>query len=338
VAVIAFDARKTRVPMPHGSGIYVRRLFDALRRSPPPGHELWGLEAGGSLPELWWEQVTLPRLLRRRGAGLVHGPDSFLPLRRTCPGVLTVHDLSFAAIPGDMVGKTGWKYRTFVPRCARSAERVICPSRFTADDLAERYAVAPERIRVIPEAPALPGGRLTPPSGPYVLAAGDLRPKKNLPRVIEAYRQLRRDGLEHRLILAGADIGVGAELRKLAVGDPVELPGFVSDEQLDALIRGADAVIVPGLYEGFGLIALDAMARGRPVLAARAGALPEVCGSAAIYFDPHDPSSLAAALAGVLQDRAEHERRSQATSAHAATRSWERTAAATVAVYEELLA
>lgn len=336
--LIAFDARKTRVPMPHGSGIYVRRLFEALRRSPPPGHELWGLEEGGAAPELWWEQVTLPRRLRRRQAALVHCPDSFLPLRRTCPAVLTVHDLSFVAVPGDIAGKTGWKYRTFVPRCARSADLVICPSRFTADDLTVRCSVAPERIRVIPEAPALPRGSLSPPPGPYVLTAGDLRPKKNLARVIEAYRLLRGDGLEHRLILAGADIGIGDELRRLAGGEPVELPGFVSDEQLDALIRGADAVVVPGLYEGFGLVALDAMARARPVLAARAGALPEACGQAAIYFDPYDSTSLAREMGQLLQDRTEQERRSKASRAHAATFTWERTAAETVAVYEELLA
>jgi glycosyltransferase involved in cell wall biosynthesis len=338
VALIAFDARKTRVPMPHGSGIYVRRLLEALRRLPPPGHELWALEDGGLGPELWWEQVTLPRLLRSRRAALVHCPDSFLPLRRSCPAVLTVHDLAFATIPGDMRGKTGWKYRTFVARGARSAERVICPSHFTAEDLVEQFDLPLERIRVIPEAPALPAGTLPPPPGPYLLSAGDLRPKKNLVRLIEAYRGLRLEGLEHRLILAGADVGMGAHLRRLAGGEPVELTGFVPDEHLDALIRGADAVIVPSVYEGFGLIALDAMARGCPVVLARAGALPEAGGSAAIYFDPYDPDELAKAIRRVVEDRAERRRLAEAGQAHAAAFTWENTAAATVAVYQELLA
>jgi len=335
--LIAFDARKTRVSMPHGSGIYVRRLFEALRRSPLRGHELWALDQGGPGPEMWWEQVTLPRLLRRRGAALVHCPDSFLPLRRDCPGVVTIHDLAFAAMPFDMRGKTGWKYRTFVPRCARSAERVICPSRFTADDLVARFGIDANRVRVIPEAPALPVGSVPPPAGPYLLSAGDLRPKKNLPLLVEAYRQLRGQGLEHRLVLAGLDVGMATELRRRAGSEPLELPGFVSDRQLDALIRGADAVIVPSLYEGFGLIVLEAMARGVPVALARAGALPEVGGSAATYFDPHDAGSLAQAIRRVVEKTPERASLRDAGRARAATFTWERAASATLAVYQELL-
>ena len=152
MALIAFDARDAFVPMPHGSGIYVRRLLEAFRRVQLRGHELWPLVSGGRGAELWWEQVSFPRRLRSRGAGLVHSPDSFLPLRRPCPGVVTVHDLAFEAIPHDMRGATAWKYRTFLPRCARSAERVICPSRFTAQDRSERYEIPSQRIRVIPEA------------------------------------------------------------------------------------------------------------------------------------------------------------------------------------------
>ena len=338
MALIAFDARKAHAAMPHGSGIYVRRLLDALRRSPPGAHELWALEDGGAGPEVWWEQVTLPRALCRRGAALLHAPDSFLPLRRGCPAVLTVHDLAFQAMPEDMPGRTGLKYRTLVPRCARSAQIVICPSQFTAEDLVRRCGVSRERVRVIPEAPALAPGSDPPPAGPYLLSAGDLRPKKNLPRLLEAYRQLRREGLEHRLVLTGSDQGMGDALREMAGGEPVELTGFVPDERLDALIRGADAVIVPSVYEGFGLIALEAMARGRPAILARAGALPEAGGSAAVYFDPDDAERLVGAIRSVVDDRAEWQRRSEAGVAHAAGFTWAKAAEATVAVYEELLA
>lgn len=323
--------------MPHGSGIYVRRLLEALRRLPPSAHELWVLEEGGAGPEMWWEQITLPRALRRRRAALLHAPDSFLPLRRSCPAVLTVHDLAFQAMPEDMPGRTGWKYRTLVPRCARSAQAVICPSQFTAEDVTKRCGVQPERVRVIPEAPALVAGSAPPPPGPYLLSAGDLRPKKNLPRLIEAYRQLRREGLEHRLILTGSDQGIGRELEELGDGEPIELTGFVSDERLDALIRGADAVIVPSVYEGFGLIVLEAMARGRPAVLARAGALPETGGDAAVLFDPRDVGDLAAAIRRVVDDREEWRRLAKAGSEHAAQFSWEKTARATVTVYEELL-
>jgi len=277
------------------------------------------------------------RRLRSRGAGLVHSPDSFLPLRRPCPGVVTVHDLAFEAIPHDMRGATAWKYRTFLPRCARSAERVICPSRFTAQDLSERYEIPSERIRVIPEAPALAPGAQPSPEGPYLLSAGDLRPKKNLPLLIEAYRMLRHDGLEHRLSIAGADLGEGAELRRLASGEPVEFLGFVGDDRLDALMRGADALVVTSVYEGFGLIVLDAMQRGCPVVLARSGGLPETGGSAAVYFDPHDARELAGAVARVVGDRSEHERLASLGRSRAREFSWEQAADATLSVYEELL-
>ncbi len=338
MALIAFDARKTGVAMPHGSGIYVRHLLAALERVTPSSHALWPIDGGGPGPELMWEQITLPRLLRSRQAALVHGPDSFLPLRRGCPGVVTVHDLAFAALPADMRGLTGWKYRTMVPRCARSAERVICPSRFTAEDITERFGIAEERIRVIPEAPALPQGSETPPPGPYLLTVGDLRPKKNLACLIQGYRILRGAGLAHRLIVAGTDAdGMAPELRRQAAPEPVELTGYIPDARLDALLRGADALVLASRYEGFGLAVLDAMARGCPAVLARAGALPETGGDAAAYFDPDDPAELAAVVRPILEDGAERERLSQAGRAHVASFSWERTAAATFAVYEELL-
>jgi glycosyltransferase involved in cell wall biosynthesis len=341
MALIAFDARDAFAAMPHGSGIYVRRLLEALRSNPPDSHELWALADGGRGPELWWEQVTLPRLLRARRAALVHAPDSFLPLRRDCAGVVTIHDLGFEQIPDEMPTVTAWKYKTLVPRAARSAERVICPSRFTANDVIARYGVAPERVRVIPEAPALPLGpglvNETPGDPPYLLAVGDLRPKKNLPRLVEAYAILRREGLPHRLVLAGADLGAGEPLRRQAGPEPVDLLGFVDDARVDELLRKADALIVPSLYEGFGLVVLDAMARGCPVVLARAGALPETGGEAAAYFDSDDATDIAAAVRQVVEDRAWRAQLRDAGLARAKEFTWERTAAETIAVYEELL-
>jgi glycosyltransferase involved in cell wall biosynthesis len=334
VALVAFDARDAHVPMPHGSGIYARWLAAALRERPDAGLEYWFVERGGPGPELWFEQVGLPRLLRRRRPDLVHTPNCFLPLRRPCPGVVTVHDLAFEAFPHDFSRRTGWKYRTFTRRAVRSAERVICVSDFTRDDVCERYGADPGRIRVIRSAPALPRGEADPPPGPYLLALGDLRPKKNLRVLVEAWRALRREGLEQRLVLAGRDFGEGESLRALAGGEPLELPGFVSDTQVDALLRGADALVHPGLYEGFGFAVVEAMARGCPVALARAGALPETGGDAAVYFEPHDADALADAVREALGRRADLAERGRA---HAGAMSWEDTARRTEDVYRELL-
>jgi glycosyltransferase involved in cell wall biosynthesis len=326
---VAFDARDAADPRPRGWGRYARELLAALERE-RDGIELRAVHDGGPGPELVFEQVRLPRLLRRERVDAVHAPNCFLPLRRPCPGVVTVHDLAFEDHRDDFSRRTGWKYRTFVPRAVRSAERVICDSSFTRDELCRRYGADPERVRVIPLAPALAAGTAEPPAGPYLLAVGDLRRKKNLPALLAAFERLRREGLEHRLVLAGQDAGEGARLR----ADGVEITGWVDDKRLDALMRGADVLVHPSLHEGFGLVLLEAMARGTPVVAARAGALPETAGDAAELFDPRDPGDLAAAVWRALERADEL---AAAGRARASAFSWERTARETLGVYREIL-
>ena len=337
MATVALDAREGYVPMPHGSGIYARRLAEAMRARPAGAEpDVWVIERGGRGPELLWEQIELPRVLQRRRPALVHHTNCFLPLRRPCPGVVTIHDLAFHDWRQDFSARTGWKYRTFTPRSARSAQRVIVPSSFTREDVVTRYGISADKVRVIPLAPALPLGDEDPPAGPYLLAVGDLRPKKNLERLVEAFVLLRRGGYPHRLVLAGADLGAGRRLQELAGDAPVELTGFVSDAQIDALLRGADVFVHPGLYEGFGMVVLEAMARGVPVALADAGALPETGGEAAIFFDPHDPEVIAAALRLLLQDGDPRNRRVAAGRERAASRTWDDVAADHVAVYREI--
>jgi glycosyltransferase involved in cell wall biosynthesis len=193
---------------------------------------------------------------------------------------------------------------------------------------------------VIPEAAALPiGSASSAESGsPYVLAVGDLRRKKNLGALVRAFVELRDARLiPHRLVLAGVDAGSGDELRALAGRAPVSFTGYVDDARLDALIRGAEVLVHPSLYEGFGLVLLEAMARGTPVLAARATALPETGGDAAAYFAPGVPGDLAGVLGDLLADAELRRGLAARGRAHAATFSWERTALATLDVYEELL-
>ena len=334
--IVAIDARDAFAPELRGWGRYARELVGALPER--PGLRYGVITRGGRGPEVLFEQVGLPLRLRRDRADLVHAPNCFLPLARPCMGVVTIHDLAFEAFPGDFSRRTGWKYRTFTPRAARSAQRVICVSGHTAADVVRRYDVDEARVRVIPNAPSLPVGDEPPPGdGPYLLAVGDLRPKKNLLRLVRAFRVLRRQGLEHRLVLAGVDSGEGEAVRAAADGEPVSLTGYLSDARLDALMRGADALVHPSLYEGFGLVLVEAMARGVPVVAARATALPETGGDAAEYFDPLDVEDMAAAIARVVGDRARHAELAARGRARAGRLSWAASAALTVAVYEELL-
>lgn len=344
--MITIDARDAQAAELRGWGRYAGCLAAALPSVLPDGLELDVVTEGWPGPEIAYEQLGLALRLARGRSALVHATNCFLPLIRRCPGVVTIHDLAFEAWPHDFSRATGAKYRALTPRAARSAEAVICPSTFTRDDLIARYRIDPAKVRVVAEAPALPrrehqGGTAVDPqtrASPYVLAVGDLRAKKNLGALVDAFAAVRREhGLVHRLVLAGLDSGLGAQLRQRAGGAPVELPGYVSDERLDALMRGADLLVNPSLYEGLGLVVLEAMARGTAVLAARAGALPETGGQAAAYFDPTDPDGLRRSLAELLISAAARSRLVERGLEWVARFSWERTARETIAVYRELL-
>jgi glycosyltransferase involved in cell wall biosynthesis len=341
VGPIVIDARDAAAAEIRGWGRYVRELVRALSAGGADGLAITPVLRGGPGPEILFEQVGLPVLLRRRRAALVHAPNCFLPLVRPCPGVVTINDLAFEAWPGDFAPRTRVKFQVVTRLAARSAQRIICPSQATADDVMRRYGVGAETIRVIPDAPALARSdapRAPAVAGPYVIAVGDLRAKKNLGALITAFTAVRRrGGLPHRLILAGTDGGDGARLRALAGSAPVTFTGYVDDDRLDTLIAGADLLVHPSLYEGFGLVVLEAMARGTPVLAARATALPETGGDAAVYFDPADPDDLRRRLESLLAEPARRTALAAAGRQHAAGFTWAATAAATAAVYRELV-
>jgi glycosyltransferase involved in cell wall biosynthesis len=325
VQPVAIDARDAHLEPLRGWGRYALELTRHL----PEDLHVRLHTGGGRGPEILWEQLAFPRALAREGAAVVHATNCFLPLRRPCPGVVTIHDLAFEAHPADFSRRTGAKYRFFTPRAARSAERVICVSQATAADVIARYGVDAGKVRVVPNAPALPVGDapVNGPGGPYLLAVGDLRAKKNLGRLVQAWSALRAAGeLEHRLVLAGHGT--------MAVPDGVEVTGYVDDARLDALLRGAALLVHPSLYEGFGLVVAEAMARGTPVAAANATALPETAAGAAELFDPLDVDDMAAAILRALGRRDEL---AALGRARAAELSWERTATETVAVYRELL-
>jgi glycosyltransferase involved in cell wall biosynthesis len=337
---VLIDARDAAATQIRGWGRYTRELVRALRAHGGEGLEIVAATVAGVAPEVCFEQVWLPVLARRHRAAVLHAPNCFLPLLRPCPGVVTIQDLAFEAWPDDFARLTGAKFRTITRLAARSAQRVICPSQYTADDVCRRYAIDRGKVRVIPLAAALP--HTAAPSRhdgePYVLAVGDLRAKKNLGALVEAFAQLSRAGdLPHRLVLAGVDAGAGPELARSAGAAPVQLTGYIDDARLDRLICQADLVVHPSLYEGFGLVVLEAMARGTPVLAARATALPETGGDAAAYFDPADPDDLGRQLAALLADPQRLAGLARAGRERTAAFTWERTARATAAVYRELM-
>lgn len=279
--------------------------------------------------------VRLPRVLRRAGAATGHFLHVIPPAWRG-RSVLTVQDLSFERFADVMSRIDRFWFRTFVPRSARRADRIVTGSASTKRDLVERYAVAPEKITVTPygvDSVFHPDGP-RPEGSPYVLFVGALQARKNPELALRAVAAAD-GGL--RLVLAGPDRGLGARILDLAarlgLAERVEVTGHVRRDELAALYRGASALLFPSRYEGFGLPVLEAMASGTPVVATSSSSIPEVAGEAAILAEP-EPQALAAAIERAIADRAAF---ATAGLEQAGRFSWTETARLTADVYRELL-
>jgi glycosyltransferase involved in cell wall biosynthesis len=280
--------------------------------------------------------VRMPRLLRRLRPALAHFQHA-LPLACPCPAVVTVHDLSFERVPSLMGLRERMIFRAAVPRAARLAARVIAVSELTKRDLVEVYRIPEEKIVVVPNG-VDPSFRTDGPhpAGDYALVVGALQPRKDPEAAIEALALVGNGDL--RLVFAGPDRGgrAGAEraAERTGLQGRVDFRGYVPQEELAALYRGAACLVFPSRYEGFGLPVLEAMASGTPVVATSAGALPEVAGNAAILVDERDPAALAGGIERALADR---DRLVHAGLERASLYSWTETARRTLAVYQELL-
>ena len=302
----------------------------AVTRRPdlvPPGVEAIELRARSQELRMAWR---LPRLLRRLGADLVHTQYA-LPLRSPCPGIVTIHDLSFedASL---MRARDRLVFRAVVPRAARTAARVVTVSERTKRDLLDRYGLSPEQVVVTPNGvdPAFgpaQGGRTASKSllqSPYALAVGAIERRKNQRAALVAARAV---GLELVVVGPAKDERVADELRR---GGAL-LEGYVSDERLAELYRGAACLVQPSRHEGFGLPVLEAMASGTPVVAVSDPALVEVAGDAAVVVDARGLSD------GIRRALTERETLVAAGLERARLFSWEETARATVRVYLEAL-
>jgi glycosyltransferase involved in cell wall biosynthesis len=279
--------------------------------------------------------VRLPLLLRRVRPALAHFLHVIPPAWRG-PSVLTVQDLSFEHFPEVMSWSDRFFFRTFVPRSARRADRVLTGSASTKRDLVERYRVPEEKIVVTPYGvdPVFrpDGPRREQP--PYALVVGALQERK---RPELALLALRAVDSELRLVFAGPDRGLEDALRDdarlLGLVDRVEFAGHVARDDLAALYRGAACLVFPSRYEGFGLPVLEAMASGTPVVATRSSSIPEVAGDAAILVDG-EAVELASGIARALSER---DRLVSAGLERARHFSWAETARRTAAVYRELV-
>jgi glycosyltransferase involved in cell wall biosynthesis len=300
-----------------------------------------GLEAADASFVLspWRHEVAnklrwLPAVEADAGLDVILYPYWPSPPRRRAgapPAAVFVHDLAFRVRPDEVPWQQRLYMGSILGPSLRQAAAVITPSQATRRDLLLHYPIPglEDRLHVVPEGRSL--DRLEPGELPeglapgcFLLAVGTIEPRKNYPRLLEAYRLLRRRGLDLPLVVAGrVGWAYGRALDDLRAEPGVRLLGHVDDRTLRALYRSASVLAFPTLYEGFGLPLLEAFAEGLPAVAGGAGALPELAGEAALLIDPLDSRALADALERAVTDQALRTRLGAAGRERAAAYTWE---------------
>ncbi len=273
-----------------------------------------------------------------------------VPYRRL---ILSVYDL----------GGERWPDEGRFPRWAasvlRQAARIITISTSSKEDLCSYYGLRPDQIDVVyigydhhcfcptphPADAAHVRSAVSGLTDPYILCAGGLTQRKNIARLLDAFARFHSaTAASQRLVITGvaphseAGMRYVNRSRDLGIADCVLLPGYLSDEVMPALYRRAEAVVVPSLYEGFGLPLVQAMASGTPVLASHSSSLPEVAGDAALLVDATSIDDLAGGLARITADDGLREALRRRGPERAVTFSWERCARETVAIYQDVAA
>jgi glycosyltransferase involved in cell wall biosynthesis len=296
------------------------------------------------LARILWEQTGLVLEARREKIDLLHGVDFSRPLAYRGRMVNTIHDLSPFA-DGHYIPSARRTYvKALMSSVARRSLVLITVSEFSRRQIIDRFSVEEDRVFAIAHGVTQGNGAACLKADPpFLLFVGILENRKNLVRLVEAFRLLReRRRIPHRLVLAGKSghgwEDIRAAIEKQGIGNSVDVPGYVSNEEIARLYRSAEVFVFPSVYEGFGLPVLEAMACGTPVACSNATSLPEVGGDAVVYFDPHSVEEMASAIERVIDSPSLRAELREKGLRQAAKFTWEECARKHVEVYRRVLA
>jgi glycosyltransferase involved in cell wall biosynthesis len=330
---VALDARITP-RMSAGVSAYVRALLDGVPRV-APDIRLHAVGRGRNFG--LDEQVALPAEIDRLKPALTHYPTIYAPLRRRRPYVAMVHDLIHLQFPQYFGPATAVFYRLVAAPMLRAAALLLMSDERTAAACETLLGVPRERCRIVPLGydPAQFAAAETPPSrAPFILYAGNHRPHKNLAVLYEAWSGLP-ETVRLDLVITGPD-DAAARARYRRAGGELRFAGVLGTADLTAAYRAASVYVHPALAEGFGLPMLEATVSGTPVIAS-ATALPSILAPYCTTFSPHDAVALRAALTDLAANPAPYRRRAAEGCAAMRAYTWDRFAAATAAVYREVV-
>jgi glycosyltransferase involved in cell wall biosynthesis len=310
----------------------------------------------GRVLDIMFHKVKLPIDFYLGSVDVFHGPSFELLPGISGKAVVTIHDLMFLSNPGLLPEKTVEIFNYRLKRSLQKADRFIAVSEFTKSELQDRCNIPSSRISVVYNGvgrefstikSAEKAGALREKFGiknRYLLYFGNVEPKKNIMRIIEAFNILKNsERIEHDLVIAGrksyADYyeKLIKRIRELGLKGRVFFTGTVHPYEAPLLYKGADVFIFPSLYEGFGIPVLEAMACGIPVVASNIAPIKEVCGDAAILVNPLNSEETASGMLSVLSDSSVKDRLIKAGLARVSGFTWEKTAKNTLSIYEDLL-
>lgn len=359
---IAIDASRTTVDRVTGTEHYARQLIRHIidlndeahaphritlyfRDAPPPDlfpPAFYVHHRVIPMPRLW-THWRFARAIARDKPDVTFVPAHTLPIILSGCAVVTIHDLGYLYFPQAHPRLQRFYLDATTRYSARRAQIVLADSQATADDLHKHYNIPLEKIRVVypgVEAPSIQSVTLTLDkyklSNPYIFFIGTLQPRKNIARMVQAYREwrTRHPQTKVELVLAG---GQGWLYDPAWVQDVegVRLLGYIDDDDKGALMRGAQCLLFPSLYEGFGFPVIEAMHVGTPVITSNTSSLPELVGTSAITVNPDDTQAIADALDLTLLHDATRQRLIADGQRQARRFTWRNTAEATLRALED---
>ena len=303
------------------------------------------------------EQLTVPFAVARARVDLFHAPHYVLPALTPCRSIVTIHDCIHLVFPQHYLpGRLTRSLARFTFwHAANRSARVLTVSEASKRDILRLLRIPSDKVDVIYN--AIDDRFSHPPDETqmtrvreryqlhdrFLLYSGNVKPHKNLERLIDAFARLRQHGFDDiQLLITGSEVSRYATLRRAVhrynLHKHVRFLGFLSTETLASLYHLADAFVFPSLYEGFGLPPLEAMASGTPVLTSNVSSLPEVMGDAALLVDPYDPEAIADGMQQILSDAPTRERLVNCGRTRASRFSWEESAKRVLTIYRQVAA
>jgi len=271
-------------------------------------------------PVLWyaWFEYSVPAALYKYEADIFISPDGYLSLKTSVPSLAVIHDINFHHRPEDLPYLTRIFYRNFFPLYAKKSEIIVTVSEYSKQDICKSYNIPPEKVHVVMNGA---NSSFRPLSSeeilkvqnkytgghPYFIFIGNLHPRKNVPRLLQAYDIFREKITgEYRMVIVGEKMFMTKEiekvLRQMKHAKEVVFTGWLDPGSLSMITGGATALTFVPLFEGFGIPVVEAMYCDTPVVASNVTSLPEVAGNAAIYADPFDVQSIAEQMTHIAMD------------------------------------